>query len=53
MMKDLRCWIAFHHCRYIAPEIIRDSRDACGYGLAVDLWSMGVILYILLTGKSG
>jgi len=36
---------------YIAPEIIRDSKDACGYGLAVDMWSMGVILFILLTGN--
>uniref|UniRef100_A0A6U4Q5S4 Protein kinase domain-containing protein n=1 Tax=Hemiselmis andersenii TaxID=464988 RepID=A0A6U4Q5S4_HEMAN len=32
---------------YVAPEIIREKD---GYGLPVDMWSMGVIFYILLTG---
>mmetsp|Transcript_63219 Transcript_63219/g.169033 ORF Transcript_63219/g.169033 Transcript_63219/m.169033 type:complete len:445 (-) Transcript_63219:87-1421(-) len=32
---------------YVAPEILTSTN---GYGLAVDIWSMGVILYILLTG---
>ena len=32
---------------YLAPEIIKEKD---GYGLGVDMWSMGVILYILLTG---
>ena len=32
---------------YVAPGILK-QKD--GFGLAVDIWSMGVILYILLTG---
>jgi serine/threonine protein kinase len=35
---------------YIAPEIIADRASVEGYTLAADIWSMGVILYILLTG---
>jgi serine/threonine protein kinase len=35
---------------YIAPEIISERASIDGYTLAADIWSMGVILYILLTG---
>jgi serine/threonine protein kinase len=35
---------------YIAPEIISERVAIDGYTLAADIWSMGVILYILLTG---
>lgn len=38
--------------QYLAPEIIFQSEGATssGYSKAVDIWSMGVILYILLAG---
>ncbi|XP_053469437.1 serine/threonine-protein kinase DCLK3 [Ictalurus furcatus] len=31
---------------YVAPEILAET----GYGVAVDIWAMGVILFVLLSG---
>lgn len=35
---------------YIAPEVLCNSRRRSGYGLAVDWWSLGVVLFTFLTG---
>jgi serine/threonine protein kinase len=34
---------------YVAPEIVKKT-SAKGYGAAADIWSFGIIAYILLTG---
>ncbi|KAJ5129356.1 uncharacterized protein N7515_005395 [Penicillium bovifimosum] len=41
---------------YIAPEILEqmlevDGDDECGYTFTVDLWSLGVTTFYILTGK--
>lgn len=38
--------VSLHFPRYVAPEILAEI----GYGLEVDCWATGIILYILLCG---
>jgi len=35
---------------YIAPEVVDKSRATQGYTKCVDLWSIGAVLYVLLSG---
>lgn len=38
--------------QYVAPEVVGDSRpEGQGYNCQCDLWSVGVVLYIMLGGK--
>lgn len=39
---------------YIAPEMIEDPRNENkqGYSFEVDMWALGVMMYIMLIGKS-
>jgi len=36
---------------YVAPDILLADDDDAGYGPPVDMWAVGVLLYILLSGR--
>jgi len=35
---------------YVAPEVLYQRVKKTGYGCQVDLWSMGVVVYVMLSG---
>lgn len=43
-------------CYYVAPEVFEVSEEGLvegtGYGKEVDIWALGVVLYMLISGKA-
>lgn len=36
---------------YVAPEVLMTQTGDCSYGVSCDVWSMGVIVYIMFSGS--
>lgn len=54
IILDSKDQILRNHCgtpMYIAPEILLSNREVGYKGFPVDIWSAGITLYIMLTGR--
>lgn len=47
MILNIRCGTP----GFVAPEVLESNGESANYGCACDIFSAGVILYILLTGE--
>ena len=37
---------------FCAPELHSSELKTCGYGSRIDVWSLGILLYLMLTGNA-
>lgn len=44
-------WTCVGSCPYMAPEVWNSCRSRRGYDQMADLWSLGVVLYLMLMAK--
>ena len=50
-MKLMRIESEVGTAEYVAPDLLNAVSDGMEYGKQVDVWSLGVILYFLLSGE--
>ena len=51
LLQDERTHSYCGTIEYMAPEVVRDHHGQ-GHDQAVDIWSLGILIYELLTGAS-